>query len=280
MASISIGDLHQFHRTDREVFSCLVVKLMRNPTESLLVMALWMSLEDIGYPNIIVNMTGLSDAMVNALATEAVSCLKCLEGNTHGIPLVSVLPLTTIIVHREISLHMFNQKRFTAVSGIRSFLNNVCARIFTDILELVLGRTSQIIPNVPLVIPGFPHPLFGSLTIMPNKPIGNDISEEKLWGWIPSDDVSMDDKTLFLTFSRGFPVTKEEVIELFSVILGFRVETINMGTATSPSSEQPLYATMVLDSVTTVDQILGGKHVSKFRINGKHIWARKYERRE
>ncbi|KAJ7958766.1 Rho guanine nucleotide exchange factor [Quillaja saponaria] len=239
-----------------------------------------MWLEDISYPSIIVKMKGLSDVMVTALAIEAVSCLKCLEGITPPIPHVGGLPLTTTIMRKEISLQMFNQKRFTAVSGIRSFLNNVCARIVTDILQRVLGRTSMSIPNVPLVIPGFPHPLFGDLTIVPDKPLGNGISEEKLWGWIPSNDVSVDDKTMFLTFSRGFPVSEAEVMNLFTVTFGHCVKSINMGTATTLSGEQPLYATIVLDSVTTVDRILSGKHISKFRINGRHIWARKYERRE
>jgi hypothetical protein len=43
--------------------------------------------------------------------------------------------------------------------------------------------------------------------------------------------------------------------------------------------EQPLFAVMILKMVEIVDQILMGKRVAKLHINGKHIWARKYEPR-
>jgi hypothetical protein len=89
---------------------------------------------------------------------------------------------------------------------------------------------------------------------------------------------SEDDRTMFLTFSRGFPVLEEEVKELFTELFGDCVESVQMETV--PSSEQPLYARMVLRSVTFVDRMLEGKRISKFRVNGKHIWARKYERRD
>ncbi|EOY29501.1 PREDICTED: uncharacterized protein LOC18587807 [Theobroma cacao] len=278
MASITLEELHTYHAIDREIFSRLVITLMRDPAESLLVMALWLWLEEKGYPNIIAKMVKLSDPLLEALAGEAVSCLNCLGSGNPTIPPNGVFPLTARIMEKDISFQMFHQNKFSTISGIKNFLNTVCSRIFTDILQRVMGSTSQVISNQPLVIPGFPHSLFGRVTIVPRAmdhgfPVGG------LWGWHPCNNVSEDDRTLFLTFSRGFPVSEDEVRELFTKICGDCVDSVHMQ-ENVPCNEQPLFARMVLHSVTNVDQILNRRRIAKFRINGKHIWARKYERRE
>lgn len=287
MVTISLGELHLYHKIDREIFSRLVIQFLRDPAESLLVMALWLWLEEKGYPNIILKMMALPDPIVNAVADEAVRCLKCLETTTSRVVLGGGdgLPLTTKILQTQISLQTFTRHRFTTISGIKILLNNVCARIFTDILQRVLAAVpSQTRRDQDLVIPGFPHPLFGDLTVV-TQPMDNDlIPTAELWGWHPTNEVSEDDRTMFLTFSRGFPVSEEEVRKLFTEMFGNCVEGVHMGNLSSNSNsnndQQPLYARMILKSVTTVDQILDGRHISKFRINGKHIWARKYERRD
>ncbi|XWS26230.1 hypothetical protein CRYUN_Cryun26dG0013600 [Craigia yunnanensis] len=278
MASITLEELHTYHAIDREIFSRLVITLRRDPAESLLVMAVWLWLEEKGYPNIIAKMLNLSDPLLEALAGEAVSCLNCLESSNPTILPNGALPLTARIMEKDISLQMFYLNKFSTISGIKNFLNTVCSRIFTDILQHVVGSTSKVIPNQPLVIPGFPHSLFGSFTIVP-RAIDHDFPIGGLWGWHPSNNVSEDDRTLFLTFSRGFPVSEDEVRELFRKICGDCVDSVHMQ-ENVPRDEQPLFARMVLYSVTNVDQILNGSRIAKFRINGKHIWARKYERRD
>lgn len=281
--------LHAFHRIDREMFSRLVVSFMRDPAESLLVMALWLWLEQKGYPNIIIMMLGLPDSIVNALADEAVLCLRCLDCSTGNSTLLRLtssggIVLTSRLMQKEISLQWFIQNRFTTISGVKNFLTNICARIFTDILQRVLPGTNPILsqfthPQQPLVITGFPHPVFGAVNIFPGF-VADFIPTGGLWGWKPSIELSVDDRTMFLTFSRGFPVSVEEVKKLFSDVIGIEKCVQDVDMENVPSDEQPLYAKMVLSSVTFVDRILKGNRVSKFRINGKHIWARKYERRD
>lgn len=74
-------------------------------------------------------------------------------------------------------------------------------------------------------------------------------------------------------------MTKDEVTQLFTRFHGDCVVSVQMQENVS-SNEQPLFARMVLDSIAAVDRILNGRRIAKFRINGKHIWARKYERRD
>ncbi|XP_050365658.1 uncharacterized protein LOC126784217 [Argentina anserina] len=287
--TVTEGELHMFHKIDREMFSQLVLSLMRAPAESLLVMALWLWMEK-DCPNIIVKMLKLGNIIVNALVDEAVLCLRCLDcsiSNSTILCLVSnngAMVLSSRLMQKEISLQMFIQNRYTIICGVKNYLTNVCARIFTDILQRVLLGTNPILsqfthPQQPLLIPGFPHPVFGALNIIPGS-VANFTPTGGIWGWKPSIELSVDDKTMFLTFSRGFHVTVEEVKHLFSNVLGMEkcVEDVDMEDV--PSDEQPLYAKMVLSSVTLVDKILKGNRVAKFRINGKHIWARKYERRD
>ncbi|XVF89303.1 hypothetical protein PTKIN_Ptkin19aG0119500 [Pterospermum kingtungense] len=277
MASITLEELHSYHAIDREIFSRLVITLRRDPAESLLVMAIWLWLEEKGYPIIIAKMVNLSTTLLEALAGEAVLCLNCLVSSDPTIPPSGVLPLTARIMEKDICLQMFYQNKFSTICGVKSFLNTVCSRIFTDILQFVVGSTSRVIPNQPLVIPGFPHSIFGSVTIVPRAmnhhfPVGD------LWGWHSSNNVSEDDKTLFLTFSRGFPVTEDEIRQLFRQICGNCgdfVDSVHMQ-ENVPSGEQPLFARMVLHSVRNVDQILSGKRIAKFRINAlicSHVHA-------
>lgn len=287
-APTTTRELHLFHRIDRELLCFLIFKLHRDVTQSLLVMTLWIWLENVGYPNLVVKVSGLSATLINALANEAVTCLRCLEIDCPSIPSGGGLPLTKILMQKDISLWIFTLKRYTAIVGIKGVLNNICGRIFNDVLQIVLkskniiasqGTTSRINAlNRPLVLPGFPHPLFGAFDLSPR--IENlSLSDERIWGQrTPFDDATDDDRSMFLTFSKGFPVSEMEVRYLFTNLYGDCVQSLSMEENTD-LGQQPLYAIMILKSVTTVDQILVGKRVAKLQINGKDIWARKYERR-
>ena len=285
MAPITTEELRLFHNIDRELFCRLIFKQKLGITQSLLVMGLWLWLENTGYPNIITTMMKLSDSMVKSLAKEAATCLNFLEVENPHIPIGGDLPLTRILVQRDISLMLFIEKRFVAIAGIRSILNNICARIFSDILRIILRSTNN--TNIastsransrPLVVPGFPHPLFGAFNVPPEIE-DLDLSDERIWtSGRPSNHVTEEDKTMFLTFSRGFPVFEEEVRHLFTGLYGDCVRDLVMGNANA--NNQPMFATMVVDGVATVDRILNGSHIAKFRVNGKDIWARKYERRD
>ncbi|KAF7830287.1 uncharacterized protein G2W53_012620 [Senna tora] len=265
--SILVRELYLFHKMERELYMCLVFVLDRDPTQSLLVMALWMWLEQIGHRNLIAKLLSLSYNLRNAVANEAVDCLECLEADDEVQVQVQphthyCIPLTTTLT--PLTLHFFKKKRFTVLAGIKSILDNLCSRIFRDILWHVFGR---------VVPPGFPHPLYGRLKARREE---WDLRDERVWRWRPCDDVMEDDTTMFLTFSRGFPVSQEEVEFLFRSAFGEDSVQLHM----HQQEEQILFATLVVDSVATVDRILNGKRIAKFRINGKHIWARKYERRD
>ncbi|KAM1134477.1 hypothetical protein ACFX19_044301 [Malus domestica] len=286
---ISQEALHIINNTNREIFSRLVLVLRRDLAESLMIMALWLFLQEKGYNNFVYKMVRLSNAVLNGLANEAVQCLKCLESTncprtiSRTAPNCGSLLLTKRLLGKEISLQIVSKNRYTLISGVKNFVTNVCARIFTDILQRILFPRSYVhfSPEDTFVIPLFPNRLFGSVKIVnPNSSINHGVPTGGIWGWSPFLELSVDDRTMFLTFSRGFPVSQDEVKELFMELLGSEscVERVQM--ANVPPNKQPLYAKLVLSTVVYVDRVLRGTRVSKFRINRKHIWARKYERRE
>ncbi|KAK7400719.1 hypothetical protein VNO78_12000 [Psophocarpus tetragonolobus] len=284
MAPLSQEELHRFHKMHRETFCYLVFILHRDLTQSLLVMALWIWLEHNGYPNISNQVMALHLTFVDALYNEALSCLQCLEVENLVISNGGDLPSTTNLTQRHISLRIFNEKRYTIIAGIKSVLKNICARIFADIFQIILKRndirrfgTSQgNISDIPLTIPHFSHSLFGTIDMQ--NIVNPDLFDMRIWTKGPCDDVTIDDKSMFLTFSRGFPVSKAEVIKLFTSRYGNCIEKLSM--RNTDCHHQPLFAIMILKTVGTIDQILKGQRVAKLQIHGKHIWIRKYERRD
>ncbi|XP_019173898.1 PREDICTED: uncharacterized protein LOC109169472 [Ipomoea nil] len=287
---ITIEDLHLFHTIDRRVFSRLLINLARTPAESLLVMALWLWLEDLHFQTIYIvdKLDDFSDSVVDALANEAVLCLKCLEPRSSSGAAAAAgeddMPLTSLVTGRPMSSHRFYPNKFAAISGIKAFLNKVCAVVFADILQQVMSSgitvsLSQVVtPDSAIPIPGFPHPTFGAISVIPRSP-DFAIPNGGFWGWSTAAEAPVDDRTMFLTFSRGYPVSEEEVKELFNLYYGDCVETVKM-VPPATASEQSLYARLVVRSVSTIDQVLSRGPIAKFRVNGKHVWARKYERRD
>lgn len=276
---VPLRELLAFHSVDRQLFSRLVLNCSRKPSETLLIMALWLWLEEKGYPNIVPKILKLPDPIVTAIADEAILCLKCLCSDTSP-PHLSIpnLPFSSGAMEMEISPNMFLQNRFTAISGVKKFLNTVCSWAFTDILVQVLPSASRVGINEPLAVPDFPHPLFGNVTIV-RRPLDYSFAIGGLHGWNPTTEAApVDDRTMFLTFSRGNKVTENDVMQLFTGLFGDCVDSVNMEEV--GRNRQPLFARLVLRSVSTVDRILNGKSIAKFSIHSKHIWARKYERRE
>ncbi|KAL7109484.1 hypothetical protein ACP275_06G178100 [Erythranthe tilingii] len=87
------------------------------------------------------------------------------------------------------------------------------------------------------------------------------------------EEVGPDDRTIFLTFSKGYPITEDEVREFFTRRFGDFIEDMIMQEV--GEEEQVLYARMVSRSMAVIEAIVRGNK-AKYSINGKHVWARKY----
>ncbi|THG19935.1 uncharacterized protein LOC114260924 [Camellia sinensis] len=220
-------------------------------------MDLWLWLEVKRFPNIIAKLLNRSDFILNVMADEATTCLQVLESKTaFSSPSGSTMSVTAKIIGKPISVPMITHINFTAIIKIKTFLNNVCSLIFTDILQQVLGSLNQ-----PLPVMSFPHLIFRNITVI-SLPLSHHLPTEGLWGWSHEIKVLVDDRAMFLTFSRGYPVSESEVKELFTGCFCDCVDNVDMDE--SNSVDQPLFARMIVRGVSIVDDILKGSDIAKF----------------
>ncbi|OVA18220.1 hypothetical protein BVC80_1835g650 [Macleaya cordata] len=84
-----------------------------------------------------------------------------------------------------------------------------------------------------------------------------------------------DDRTLFVTFSRGYPIPERDVLYFFVRRYGDCIENIYM--QQKEGNKQPLHARVVFYSASKISEVLEGNERVKFTINGRHIFARRYE---
>ncbi|XP_073130792.1 uncharacterized protein [Henckelia pumila] len=126
---------------------------------------------------------------------------------------------------------------------------------------------------------GFPGELQRQMVI--SEEVGDLLSRNLLLeinnGGFDQEVVLPEDRTIFLTFSKGYPITEVEVREFFNKRFGDFIEDLIMQEV--GEEEQVLYARMVARSTAVIDAIVGGNK-AKYSINGKHVWARKYVKRQ
>ncbi|KAI8531071.1 hypothetical protein RHMOL_Rhmol11G0109100 [Rhododendron molle] len=74
--------------------------------------------------------------------------------------------------------------------------------------------------------------------------------------------VHPDDRTVFVTFSRGYPMGEREIREFFTQIYGDCVESIYMQVV--QLGEQSLFSRLVFCCPSSIDLILNGEEKVKF----------------
>ncbi|XVF88895.1 hypothetical protein PTKIN_Ptkin19aG0087300 [Pterospermum kingtungense] len=275
--SVSKDDFNLFHRIDRELYSLLVMMLWRDPVESMQVLALWLWLERVGFRKVVKKTLTLPHILINELADEAVTCLKVINNDliassSEG----SDTPLMQCLMEKDLTLQFFSKHRLIATKGLARIMNGVCMKALKDIRQHAVERNAarsvaeshsqQVMPQPlqmqPMVQPGLP-PMMGSGHVV-GLPLP----------WPQHNEVHPDDRTMFVTFSKGYPVYEWEVREFFTRAYGDCIESLHMQEVMP--YEQSLFARIVFHSPAAIEMILNGTSKAKFTINGKHVWARKF----
>ncbi|XP_007012640.2 PREDICTED: uncharacterized protein LOC18588282 [Theobroma cacao] len=270
---VSQEEFNVFHTIDRKLYTLLVINLWRDPVESMQVIALWLWLERVGFKNVVQKILSLPYILTNELADEAVTCLDVINNDQlASLSEGNDIPLMQSLIDRDLSLQFFNKHRLIATQGIARIVNEVCIRALRDIMQHAIERNatrsladSQKVMShslqQPTVQPGLPQVGFGP---------GADVELP----WTQESEVPPDDRTMFVTFSKGYPVHEWEVREFFTRAYGDCIESLHMQEV--PPDEQSLFARIVFRSESAIEIILSGMSKAKFTINGKHVWARKF----
>ncbi|CAL0306947.1 unnamed protein product [Lupinus luteus] len=307
---ITDEELRSFHNIDRIIYWVLVINLCRDPIESMHVIAMLLWLEKVGYRHLIKKMTTLPYTLINEIADEVVSCIKYINIYTFSYfsymsyPTETCeIPLLQSIAEKEISAQLLYENRDMALQGVAKIMHNVCTKAFSDIMhhaitrnvmekiaeeqrkmqeaqfaELQKQKQQQQPPPPPpqpfWFSPMEPSHLQNSSGVVLSDagynqfPVQNQV-EDNYEEMVPADE-----RTLFLTFSKGYPVEEQEVKEFFTMLFGDSVEGLYMQEV--QPGEQALYARIVFRSSLIIDMIIQGSSKAKFCINGKHVWARKF----
>ncbi|CAL9193199.1 unnamed protein product [Musa hybrid cultivar] len=86
-------------------------------------------------------------------------------------------------------------------------------------------------------------------------------------------NIPHDERTLFVTFSNGYPLTEEELRAFFIRHYG----GVEMVSVQEPvDGKPPLYGHVTFYSLATLLRVLNGNVKVKFMTQGKHLWVRRF----
>lgn len=288
---VTVDEFKLFYGIDRELYTVLVRDLCRNPSECLQIMGLWLWLERGGICNIISKILALTPFMINQLADEAVTCLKFVNNQFQSLSEPAEIPLTCRLVKANVSLQYLLENQSIVFHEVQSLVSDVYIPTLSDIMEkarhggFVESPTcSQMMmqahatsgsssPNQTRAPSSFEDPLalnFSSLSINGDASPSPSPSRSRARG----NETSEYARTMFATFSKGYPVTEGEIRQFFTTIFGNCIESLHMQEVRP--DEQPLYARIVFHRPSFIQTILNGETKAKFTINGKHVWTRKF----
>ncbi|XP_047307636.1 uncharacterized protein LOC124911225 [Impatiens glandulifera] len=268
---ISPEEYKVFYAMDRELYAVLINDLWRDPVESMRIMALWLWLERSGFNGIVKKILSFPSVLINELADEALISLKYLDKNkindaettpvTVRVPAEDNFPLTQNFVDSKISARFFHKNRLLAIPGISKMISNVCVKALTDIMDQAMERNLLQYMSLMRVSPPV-LPMAAATAGFEFDPPGREIG------------LHPDERTMFVTFSKGYPVNEMEIRDFFAKFFGDRIESLFMQEVLP--GEQSLFARIVFYSPDSIPLILNGAEKVKFSINGKHVWMRKY----
>ncbi|EPS73942.1 hypothetical protein M569_00820, partial [Genlisea aurea] len=236
-------ELKLFYAIDRDLYRILVTDLRRSPAESMHVMALWLWLERVGLCNIVGKILSLAPPLINRLADEATICLDIISSNQFRIPASTPeIPLTRSALlnppPEPFSVEYLRKNRSGVHDAVRNLVSDVCIPALSDVAGVG----------------------------------GADPSARS-----SSSSSGRASRTMFATFSKGYPVSEGEVREFFGRRFGDDcIESLRMQEVRRESREQALYARVVFVRSSIIGTILKGGDKAKFSINGKHVWMRQF----
>ncbi|XP_071713638.1 uncharacterized protein [Rutidosis leptorrhynchoides] len=259
--SISKQDYLLFYKNERSLFTLLLVVLHRDAVQSIFAIGFLIWLEREGYTlknlaEIIVNT--LTPDVINQVVNQILTCLKLLHKETNSSICDSnsgrydISLLQSFLDRKLINLKVLYYNGDSIFDEVSNIANEVSKKAFDDILEQFINRR-----NV------------GGFGVVPFK-----IKDSE-------DAIPPEDRTIFLTFSKGYPISESEVREYFTSMFGDFIESIHMQMV--EPENQSLFARIVARRANMVKEVVerdGPLGKSKYNINGKHVWARKYVKRK
>ncbi|KAI3995247.1 hypothetical protein MKX01_032049 [Papaver californicum] len=256
-----VEDLRSLNRIGRDMYRKLSEDLSKEPFVCIAVMASWIFMEDLGYFNVIAMLLSCESDILNSAFSEAESLVRHIINKTPPPSSLIDMPITLRLIHsngsREyISLNTLFEFEHGIITyiQIKKKIKALCDILFDDIFRKAMSGNNT--TNTTVHSQRLSDEIGGSSFVTP-----------------PSE------RTMFVTFSKGYPITEDQVREYFVGMHGDCIERIDMQKA-KPSKRQSMFAKIIFYNSRTIDEILGGEEKVRLFINGLHMQARRYEVRE
>ncbi|XBH59525.1 hypothetical protein VPH35_114244 [Triticum aestivum] len=134
------------------------------------------------------------------------------------------------------------------VRGVAQFLDGAGKFVFDDRLQVLLRKSeSGLVGNPP------EH-------MAPYSPLPVDVPE--------------DCRSIFITFSKGMPLLREEIFDYFRQKWGECVVRVLMEKTTGGS--MPMYGRIIFKTEAVVQLVLNSERLIKISIDQRQIWLRNY----
>nr|DAD47702.1 TPA_asm: hypothetical protein HUJ06_017639 [Nelumbo nucifera] len=130
----TLASLLAFHKVEREVFRRLI-DMGLNPQVARNIICLWLWLEEIGFYDMVRQISIQSNEFLALVAAEAEAAFTFIEPDGMAPTAYVRLPLTSQLANTPLSLNYFSLVKRDAFHGVSNTLNRVGNIIFNDILE-------------------------------------------------------------------------------------------------------------------------------------------------
>ncbi|MED6128889.1 hypothetical protein PIB30_102477, partial [Stylosanthes scabra] len=198
---------------------------------------------------IVTNLLTWPDNLLNDLADEAKLALRCVESPQYLFTHDKFLPLIHNDTRGTISLLYLYENRMEVIPGVTKLLNDVSLRCFTDIIQhvqyenarnamisnaaymqqpLPLSQMMYYAPSAAAATNPSPHWVAGSSSSSLIGTSQDEFNEEfkeivmkmQLRSTAVANEMRevppTDDRTIFMTFSKGYPISEAEIRDFFA----------------------------------------------------------------
>ncbi|VAH06357.1 unnamed protein product [Triticum turgidum subsp. durum] len=288
-----------FYSQERSFFHRLVRDLGQEKEHMRWVIALWLWFEADGNDKFMRRAAALPGPVVLRFVDEALACLARLAGRV--LPGAStLLPCTNALLNKPIDdVTYFDEHRDNIMPRVKLLYKTVCRVVLDDacasddavffprssaasapraIGTPVLASAVSPPPQTPTT-PRFADlnaivtPRFSQLNAM--APPWAPIRLHQQHQMMIIDRLPEEFRSLFITFSRGYPIDKDDIRDFFNSLHGRPCVEDVMVERAAPG-QMPVYGRVVLQSADMIPALLGGEPTAKFIIKGRHLWARVY----
>ncbi|KAF2299090.1 hypothetical protein GH714_030539 [Hevea brasiliensis] len=189
----------------------MVCSMGKNAIQVKKVIALWLVLEEIGYHDLIRAINSFDNTTIEALYLEALQCLECIQPN-------SIQP-TGLSDQAQVFLGLIDEpmnRRFLYCK--HDFIYKRYEHVMETVCDKIFGETNAVEVDESGFRPvakTYGQGLAGSSSSEPNEATSQSNLNPDAIDFNPAETPE-EFRTIFLTFSMGYPLSRDEIIRFFT----------------------------------------------------------------